>query len=316
MLRNIERIVLDECLPLTPDVAEEIERRIGHRAAEIVVLADKYASLPDMIILERLMDARSMLVTQDRPLHNLAIDRGFASLLRTPEAGWTRDRVGPMTRKASLPSCAPSSPEDNLLPPLSSGAAVIVELLNEFRSEKASKQLRTKRRRIRSHFGTPANIGAVALTVAQRRTERGVVGGYKLKVDSRYGTTGLFPASEGYFLDSAGSEHPLMATSWALGQLYGLRLHDRALTVYHLDAAAGERCTALTAHPSRAVDAIEQMTVRLLSEIARVTFLPCKKGQFFEQMTRKLAEIAQWRGNELVNIDLRAVATSLACALP
>jgi len=33
MLRNIERIVLDECLQLTPDVAEEIERRIGHRAA-------------------------------------------------------------------------------------------------------------------------------------------------------------------------------------------------------------------------------------------------------------------------------------------
>jgi len=48
MLRNIERIVLDECLPLTPDVAEEIERRIGHRAAEIVVLADTYAGLPDM----------------------------------------------------------------------------------------------------------------------------------------------------------------------------------------------------------------------------------------------------------------------------
>jgi hypothetical protein len=313
MLRSIKRIVLDECLQLTPDVAEEFERRVGHRAAEIVVLADKYASLPDMIILERLMDARSMLMTKDRPLHNLAIDRGFVSLLRTPEAGWTHNRVGPMTGKASFPSFAPSRPEDNLLPPVSSEAAAIVEVLNGFRSEKASKQLRTKRRRIRSHFGTPANIGNVALTVAQRRTERGIVGGYKLKVDSRYGTKGMFPASEGYFLDSAGSDHPLMATSWALGQLYGLRLHDRALTVYHLDVAAGERCTALTAHPSQAVDAIEQMTVRLLSEIPRVTFLPCKKGQFFEQMTGKLAEIAQWRGNELVTVDLRAVATALAC---
>jgi hypothetical protein len=208
MLRNIERIVLDECLQLTPDVVEEIERRIGHRPAEIVVVADKYASLPDLIIIERLMDARSMLMTQDRPLHNLAIDRGFASLLRTPEGGWRRDRVGPMTMRSSFPACAPSSPEDNLLPPLSAEAAVIAGLLNGFRSEKASKQLRTKRRRIRSHFGTPANIGAVALTVAQRRTERGTVGGYKLKVDSRYGTKGLFPASEGYFLDPAGREHP------------------------------------------------------------------------------------------------------------
>jgi hypothetical protein len=82
--------------------------------------------------------------------------------------------------------------------------------------------------------------------------------------------------------------------------------------VYHLDAAVGERCTALTARPGQAVDEVDRMTVRLFSEIARVTFLLCKKEPFFDNVTGKLAQIAQWRGNELITVDLRAIATALA----
>jgi hypothetical protein len=70
---------------------------------------------------------------------------------------------------------------------------------------------------------------AAALTIGQRHTARGLVGGYMLKVDARHGVKSLFPASESYFLDRAGNE-PLQATSWALVHLFQLQLQSYPLT--------------------------------------------------------------------------------------
>ena len=94
-------------------------------------------------------------------------------------------------------------------------AQAITECLYGFLSAHQLKQFRTKRRRVRAHFGSPDNIVAAALTIGQRRTAQGMVGGYMLKVDARHGAKSLFPASESYFLDRAGNE-PLQATCWAL----------------------------------------------------------------------------------------------------
>jgi hypothetical protein len=54
-------------------------------------------------------------------------------------------------------------------------AQAINECLVGFLSEHRLKQFRTKRRRIRAHFGTSDNIAAAALTIGQRRTSRGVL---------------------------------------------------------------------------------------------------------------------------------------------
>src|SRR5262249_17364218 len=103
---------------------------------------------------------------------------------------------------------------------------------------------RTKRRRIRAHFGSSDNILTTALTIGQRRTARGIVGGYMLKVDARHGVKGLFPASESYFLDRDCNE-PLHATCWALTHLFVLQLQNCPLTLFHLESAALERCAVL-----------------------------------------------------------------------
>jgi hypothetical protein len=92
------------------------------------------------------------------------------------------------------------------------------------------KQFRTKRRRIRAHFGTSDNIAAAALTIGQRRTSRGVLGGYILKVDARQGVRSLLTASEGYFLDRSNSDEPLRATCWALAHLFQLQLQCHPVT--------------------------------------------------------------------------------------
>ena len=151
-MNRIERVVVDECVGQESPLLGQLCQRLGERPVGFVFLASEHSGIPDIEILDKLMDARSALLTQDRVLHNLAIRRGFRSLYG-------------------------------------------------FLSAHQLKQFRTKRRRICAHFGSPDNIMATALTIGQRRTAHGMVGGYMLKVDARHAVKSLFPASEGYFLD-------------------------------------------------------------------------------------------------------------------
>jgi hypothetical protein len=149
------------------------------------------------------------------------------------------------------------------------------------------KQFRTKCRRIRSHFGSAENIAASALTIGQRRTPRGAVGGYMLKLDARHRVNGLFPASESYFLDRAGDE-PLLATCCALVHLFQLQLQSYPLTLYQLDGAALARCASLINGRHDAASAVERMTAALLANVSRPVATACTKGRFFNRMIDKL----------------------------
>jgi len=173
------------------------------------------------------------------------------------------------------------------------------------------KQFRTKRRRIRAHFGSPDNIVAAALTIGQRRTAQGMVGGYMLKVDARHGAKSLFPASESYFLDRAGNE-PLQATCWALVHLFQLQLQSYPLTLYYLDGAALARCTAVIDDRSAAATAIERMAARLLAAVSRPNAAECTKGRFFDRASDELSQLARFGTNELVSFDLQPMALALA----
>jgi hypothetical protein len=203
-------------------------------------LATEHPGIPDIEILDKLLDGCSALLTQDRVLHNLAISRGFRSFIHTPESVLTDRRLA----HVSVP--------DKCLP-VSSGALrsyehqpepetqAITKCLVNFLSAHQLKQFRTKRRRIRAHFGSPDNIAATALTIGQRRTSRGILGGYMLKVDARHGVESLFPASESYFLDRASINESLQATCWALLHLFQLQLQSYPLTALSLPAITPAR---------------------------------------------------------------------------
>jgi hypothetical protein len=152
---------------------------------------------------------------------------------------------------------------------------------------------------------------AAALTIGQRRTARGVVGGFMLKIDARHGVKSLFPASESYFLDRAGDE-PLLATCWALAHLFQLQLQSYPLTLYHLDGATLARCTVLIGDPGAATSTVERMAARLLAAVSRPTAAACTKGHFFDRATDKLNRLSRFATNELVPFDLQAVASAAA----
>jgi hypothetical protein len=137
-----------------------------------------------------------------------------------------------------------------------------------------------------------------------------MVGGYVLKVDARHGIKGLFPASEGYFVDRHSNE-TLQATCWALLHLFQLRLQSHPLTLFHLDGPALARCTALIDDPGSAASAVERMAGRLLAAALQPKLMECVKGRFFDRTREKLCQLARSDTNELVPTDLQAMAAAL-----
>lgn len=78
LLNRIERVVVDECVGPGSPLVEQLLRRLGERSVQFVFLATERPGIPDIEILDKLLDARSALLTRDRVLHNLAIGRDGA----------------------------------------------------------------------------------------------------------------------------------------------------------------------------------------------------------------------------------------------
>jgi hypothetical protein len=180
-----------------------------------------------------------------------------------------------------------------------------------FLSERQLKQFRTKRRRIRAHFGSSDNIAATALTIAQQRTTHGIIGGYMLKVDARHGVKSLFPASESYFLDRDCNE-PLHATCWALAHLFQLQLQNYPLTLFHLESAALARSAVLIANRGAAVGVVERMAARLLAAVFQPNAASCTKGRFFDRVSEKMSQLGKSASNELTAFDVQAMAVAFS----
>lgn len=312
MSRRIERVIVDECIgPATTAVAK-LRRQSGVARAEFVFLAVEHPGIPDAEILDKLLDAGSVLLTGDRVLHNLALGRGFRSFVHTPETGLTDRRLAGIPARDRLLPVSGQALQDSWLRQPDPAARAITGSLIGLWSERQLKQFRTKRRRIRAHFGAADNIAASALTIAHRRAPRGLIGGYQLKVDARHGVKTLDPASEGYFLDAAAGDTPLLAMCWALIHLVHLQLERYPLTIYHFDAAALARCNAVIADPDCAADAIERMAACLLAAVCRPKAVACVKGRFFDRAHEKLTQLAKFATNELVPVDMRDVSALLA----
>src|SRR6266478_7821703 len=92
-MNRIERVVVDECVGQESPLVGQLRQRLGEQPVKFVFLATEHPGIPDIEILDKLLDVRSALLTQDRGLHNLAIGRGFRSFVHTPESGLTDRRL-------------------------------------------------------------------------------------------------------------------------------------------------------------------------------------------------------------------------------
>ena len=103
----------------------------------------------------------------------------------------------------------------------------------------------------------------------------------------------------------------MRATCWALAHLFQLQLHCHPVTLYHLDKAALTSCTVLVADCDSAATTIERMAARLLTAVSHPKAAACVKGRFFDRLDAKLNQLARFDSNELVSVDLQAMATAL-----
>jgi hypothetical protein len=310
-MNHIERVVVDEGVGRDSELMAQFRERLGGRQVVFVFLASEHPGIPDIEILDKLLDGRSVLLTQDRVLHNLAIGRGFQSMTMTPKSGLTDRRLAHVAVSDRHLPVASGALRDSYKQQADPEARAIKGCVSGFLSAHQLKGFRTKRRRIRAHFGSSDNILTTALTIGQRRTARGIIGGYMLKVDARHGVKGLFPASESYFLDRDCNE-PLHATCWALTHLFVLQLQNYPLTLFHLESAALERCAVLIANRGAAVSGVERMAARLLAAVSRPSIEKCTKGRFFDRASDKLNRLGKFATNELVPFDVQAVAKALS----
>src|SRR5208283_4511615 len=80
-MNRIERVVVDECVGQESPLLGQLCQRLGERPVRFVFLASEHPGIPDIEILDKLMDARSALLTQDRVLHNLTYQRRTKTFL-------------------------------------------------------------------------------------------------------------------------------------------------------------------------------------------------------------------------------------------
>jgi len=309
--RPIERIVVDECLGTASPLLAQLIQQIGNQPIEIVYLAVRHPGVPDIEILNKVLDGRTALLTRDRVLHNEAIGRGLRSFIPGPTGSLSDRRVPGVPRKTRLQP-VPSGGLRCYLPKPDTEAQAIASCVAGFLSEQQLKKFRTKRRRIRAHFGSIDNIAATAITIGQMRTGSGVVGGFQLKVDARHGVSCLSPASESYFLDCSPHQEPLNCVVWALAQLFVLQLQSLPVTLFVCDAAVVRQCVDLVSGRPVGNSPTAQATDRLLRAICEARVQACVKGRFFDRMTVKLHQLALGESNELVPINMEGVTTALA----
>src|SRR5438477_2918882 len=167
-MARIERVVVDECVGRGSKLLDQLRRRL--RPVELLFLATEHPGIPDIEILDKVLDGRSALLTQDRVLHNLAIRRGFRSFVHTPESGLTDRRLAHVSAPDKCLPVSSGPLRDSYAHRSDPEAQAITGCLARFLSEHQLKKFRTKRRRIRAHFGSPENIAATALTINQQRT--------------------------------------------------------------------------------------------------------------------------------------------------
>ena len=136
-------------------LAGQLRERLGERSVKFVFLATEHPGIPDIEILDKLLDVRSALLTQDRVLHNLVIGRGFQSFVHTPEFGLTDRRLVHVSASNKHLPVASGALRDSYRHQSTPEARAITECLYSFLSAHQLNQFRTKRRRIRAHFGSP-----------------------------------------------------------------------------------------------------------------------------------------------------------------
>ena len=306
-MTTITRVIIDECVGAESALMQRFRQMLAPaQQVEFVRVAQCHRGIPDLE-LRRLLGPETILLTADRVLHNQICDLGFCSYTLDEQGNLRRGKLPGI--RAATPIASPSRGElksDYVHP-----AHPLARALKEGMPEKAFERYRTRRRRIRSYFGSEANIASAALTIGHKGSPKGWLCGYFLKLAGHSGVKGL-QASEGYSISPAAEAKPVWCLIHALRELYLLQLETVPAQLFIIPPASLALCESLMqqAGDTGTIAEVQALT-RLLKGLAAVQVFPCAKGPFFERMERKLQQLACSRSNELVAVEFGRITRVL-----
>jgi len=307
-MTRMTRVIVDECVGPESALMQRFRQILTPAdAVEFVRLAERHRGIPDVELLRRLLGPGTILLTNDRVLHNQACDFGLRSYTLDEKGNWRRKKVVGIR----TPNPITTVSRGELKPDYVHPAHPLARVLKQSMTEKAFERHRTRRRRIRSYFGSEAKIASAALTIGATSTAKGYLCGYSLRLAGKSGVKGL-PASEGYGLTAVIEPKPAWCVIHALRELYLLQLETVATQLFVVPPASLALCERLEAQAERAATRPDEAALhQLLKGLAAVQVLPCVKGPFFERMERKLQQLACTRSNELAAVEFDRVVSAL-----
>jgi len=293
MRKNMKKIVVDEA------VSEEMGRQFlsflrmkGYDGLDILFISKKHTGMPDSHIVHHLLDHSTFFLTTDRPLHNTVIAQGLKSyhyshgkFISKKIKGIKNKELTPLNKEALVLKDNYHLPKTEIRPYLLPSA------------EKSLKKLRTKRRRIKNHFGGYDNLDLVALTVSWKALNTSTLFGLKFRISTNIGKKAL-DASENYFCDQISPQYrDIAATNYALILSIQLMLHG-VETIVYFDSP---KMTNPELHLN---DEDQNPHVELFAKLhenfSDIEFIPSTKGQFIERLRAKLEDLSAGKSNEIV----------------
>jgi hypothetical protein len=257
-------------------------------------IGQHHPGMPDEQIMRHLLGPATLLLTNDRPFHNTALSRKLRSCY-VDDSDVT---------DALLPGIRPKP----LLPPKKDDREIKPAYIPETHplwyavapgSEKARERLRTKRRRIRNHFGGLDHLGQIAVTVSLKQLGARSLIGIRVHVSSSIGIKAI-NGSESYILESVPpAQRSLVALCHGLAVPIRLMMHS-VKTLLYCDSA---RIVA----PADGASVEGDLFTAMRGSFPCLEIVAVAKGRHIETLRAKLDQLSRSKTNEIVPGDFAAI---------
>jgi hypothetical protein len=303
MKKTKNKIVVDEA------VSNEMVVRFqtyltnkGYKNLDTLFITKKHQGMPDGQILHHLLNSKTIFVTTDRPLHNKVLSQSLKSYYVNKNTFISRKLKGITNKNYILHKNDLNVKENYHLPKTDIRSLLLPS------SEKSLKKLRTKRRRIRSHFDGQEHLNQVAITVSCESNKLSTLFGIKFRISSNVGIKAL-DASESYIRDKIVPENrTIVALSYALILSIQLMLHFVKTRVYYDSPKIDDPLLYLK---NEHQTPYSMLFAELTNNFPNLEFIPSTKGLFVERLRAKLGDLSKYNSNEIVAGNIADVLVTL-----
>lgn len=307
------RVIVDNAINDKSILWHAFQDWLGDKPAEYLFLEKAHKGIPDVEILDKLITKSTILLTLDRVLHNRACNLGMRSFTLNSQGQMQKRRLQNIIepRGTTAPSVLKELKRDYNTP-----VSELTLKLTKGLSPKELKSFRTRRRRIRSYFGSAANLSSVAMTIDATTIKEKVLCGYAIKIAGHVGVKGL-RASEGYCVTSVEGYDPAYPAVHALCASFYLHLDHVPTELFIISEETLNLCKALmSATPERVTQPSHRALQEMLRGISELQLSPCIKGYFYENMKQKLRQLSSLQSNEVRAIDFGEIVRKTNRPLP